>query len=317
MNIILNLIECLRRDHCSLYGYVRETTPNIDALARSSTVFTNCTSGIGTKPSWTTLMTGTTPEHHGVDRRQYTLLPKYKGLPEIIGDAATTAVIANGIPLIQCHLTSKFDKVVYLDLVREHDKPEQGWRTLAAAKELLGVLPEPYFLIIHYMDTHGKYQAGEDEGRFADDELARTLPTYDVDIHPTYQLGGSKAYNLHYNRYDEAIFHVDKVVGELIGELPLHKTSIIITGDHGEKVSTIGRTFQHYKPECTEVPLVWYFPDGTPQVVEDAVGHEDILPTLLDYHGLEIPEQVTGRSLMSYLRDDVLLERLRALGYVE
>ncbi len=316
MNFVLNLVECLRRDHCSLYGYERETTPNIDKLARSSTVFTNCTSGIGTKPSWTTLMTGTTPEHHGVNKRRYTLLPKWKGLPEFIGDTATTALIANGVPLIQLHLTSKFDSVVYLDLVREHNKPEQSLRTLAATKELLLRLPEPFFLIVHWMDTHGRYQAGEHEGQFEHDELSKTLSTDDVDIHPTYQLGGSKEYRLHYNRYDEAILHIDAIMGELIEEL-LPNTSIIVTGDHGEKVDMIGRTFQHYKPECTEVPFVWYYPGGTQQVVEVATGHEDILPTILDHFGLEIPSQVTGKSLMSYLKDDILEQRLRALGYVE
>lgn len=317
MNFVLNLVECLRRDHCSLYGYERETTPNIDALAQQSTVFTNCTSCTGTKPSWATLLTGTTPEHHGVRSRKYTILPKYKGLPELLGNAVTTALIANSEPVANFHLAKGFDHLAFLRLDNYHDKPEQSWRTLEVTNELLLELQEPFLLVIHYMDTHGKYRAGEDEGKFANDDLARPLPTHDVDIHPTYQLGGSKAYNLHYNRYDEAIFHVDRIIGELLKELPLHETSVIVTGDHGEKVDPIGRTFCHYKNECTEVPFIWYFPDGTPRVVEDAVGHEDVLPTLLDYYGLVIPEQVTGRSLMSYLRDDILLERLRALGYVE
>lgn len=316
MNFILNLMECVRRDHCSLYGYERETTPNIDALARESTIFTNCTSCIGTKPSWMTLLTGTTPEHHGVSGRKYTILPKFKGLPELLGNAVTTALVANSEPIVQPHLVACFDRVIFLDLENYHDKPEQGWRTLNAALELIIALPKPYLLIIHWMDTHAKYRAGEDRGHFSGDELSLSLPTHDADIHPAYRIGGSQEYRLHYDAYDEALYHVDKVIGELINELP-SDTSIIVTADHGEKVNTVGRTFCHYKKECTEVPFVWYFPDGTPQVIEGAVGHEDILPTLLDYFGLDTPGQVTGRSLMSYLRDDVLLERLRALGYVE
>jgi arylsulfatase len=37
--IILIVIDSLRRDHLGCYGYKRDTTPNIDALAKSAVLF--------------------------------------------------------------------------------------------------------------------------------------------------------------------------------------------------------------------------------------------------------------------------------------
>ena len=38
-NVVLMVIDCLRADHVSSYGYPRQTTPNIDALSRKGLIF--------------------------------------------------------------------------------------------------------------------------------------------------------------------------------------------------------------------------------------------------------------------------------------
>lgn len=66
-NIILITIDALRPDHLGCYGYKRNTSPNIDKLAREGVTFTQAiTQGSWTIPSVTSLLTETYPHTHGV-----------------------------------------------------------------------------------------------------------------------------------------------------------------------------------------------------------------------------------------------------------
>jgi len=58
-NIVLVTLDSLRADHCSYMGYDRETTPNLDNLARKGVVFEKAVAaGIPTIASMTSVMTG-------------------------------------------------------------------------------------------------------------------------------------------------------------------------------------------------------------------------------------------------------------------
>jgi len=83
-NIVLILVDTLRRDHLSCYGYRRRTSPSLDRLAQESTLYTRAISpGAWTVPSQASIFTGTYPSRHGVDRTHpyldcaLTTLPEY------------------------------------------------------------------------------------------------------------------------------------------------------------------------------------------------------------------------------------------------
>ena len=58
-DVILIVVDTLRADHMSLYGYPRATTPRLDALAAKGLVFDNASAGSSwTLPSMAMLMTG-------------------------------------------------------------------------------------------------------------------------------------------------------------------------------------------------------------------------------------------------------------------
>ena len=58
-NLILLGIDSLRRDHMSLYGYPRLTTPHMDHFAAGGTVFENLFSpSIPTTPGYSSMFTG-------------------------------------------------------------------------------------------------------------------------------------------------------------------------------------------------------------------------------------------------------------------
>jgi arylsulfatase A-like enzyme len=68
-NVILITLDALRPDHLSFTGYSRETSPNIDWLARNGIVFpTIIPTGCSTKVSLTSLITSTAYSRHKLRR---------------------------------------------------------------------------------------------------------------------------------------------------------------------------------------------------------------------------------------------------------
>jgi len=65
-NVLLIVIDCLRPDHLSCYGYTKETSPTIDDLARNGIIYTNAYScSSWTKPSVASILTSLYPNFHG------------------------------------------------------------------------------------------------------------------------------------------------------------------------------------------------------------------------------------------------------------
>lgn len=84
-NIIVLLIDTLRADHLSCYGYERATSPCIDRIAEGGVVFDNAISAAPwTPPSHASLFTGTYPSRHGVDRSHLILRGDVEPLPDIL-----------------------------------------------------------------------------------------------------------------------------------------------------------------------------------------------------------------------------------------
>jgi arylsulfatase A-like enzyme len=68
-NVVLIIIDTLRADHLSCYGYPQKTTPNIDALALQAVKYNHAyATAPWTLPSIASLMTGMYPVGHGADR---------------------------------------------------------------------------------------------------------------------------------------------------------------------------------------------------------------------------------------------------------
>src|SRR6185369_9578077 len=68
--ILLVVLDTVRQDHLSLYGYERPTSPNLDRLAATSLVFENAYSTSHfTLPAHASLFTGKLPSVHGAGGR--------------------------------------------------------------------------------------------------------------------------------------------------------------------------------------------------------------------------------------------------------
>lgn len=126
-----------------------------------------------------------------------------------------------------------------------------------------------------------------------------------------------------YAYYMALCAHVDDAIGSIIDTLKqtgqYDNTIIIFTTDHGEFLGDHGR-IQKGMPgndEIIRVPMIIRYPeyiDGG-QIIDDMVEGVDIVPTILDYCGIQVPDYIQGTSLKQLLsgngtwdKDDILCE---------
>lgn len=84
-NVVLILIDTLRADHLSCYGYERRTSPCIDRIAEQALLYERAISSAAwTPPSHASLFTGCYPSRHGVDRSHLILDSDLVPLPEAL-----------------------------------------------------------------------------------------------------------------------------------------------------------------------------------------------------------------------------------------
>jgi arylsulfatase A-like enzyme len=88
-NVLVIVVDTLRADHLSSYGYARPTTPNIDRVATQGVLFENAVATSSwTFPSHASLLTGRYQYEHGMD--------KIREMPAVGGEVFS----ANGLPTL-------------------------------------------------------------------------------------------------------------------------------------------------------------------------------------------------------------------------
>jgi arylsulfatase A-like enzyme len=87
-NILLIVIDAVRADHLSCYGYPRPTTLGLEELAANGILFGRAfATAPWTPPSHASLFTGTYPSTHGVDVAENLSLPANKPtLAQVLAD---------------------------------------------------------------------------------------------------------------------------------------------------------------------------------------------------------------------------------------
>lgn len=195
-NVIIVMIDTLRRDRMSLYGHSRATTPGIDDFASRATVFSRAVAQAPwTKPSVASLLTSMYPRQHGItnmsvrrtDERGKVLVevldPHAITIAELLSNAGyATAAIGNNQHLIrEIGFAQGFD---LHNLRVEPDEPRtraaalyrpfyerlfpeersDGHRTRAAAtnRRFFDWLDRHengrFFAYLHYIDLHWPYR---------------------------------------------------------------------------------------------------------------------------------------------------------------
>jgi arylsulfatase A-like enzyme len=325
-NLLIFAIDSLRADHCSAYGYRRKTTPYTDQLAASGVLFRNHYSpGIPTTPAYCTILTGRdvmAHEHIGISEER-PLDPAMRTLPEILREQAGYTSVRIGL---KSALYRGFDRSLAYDEAwntwdqRPARKAENLNRIALPALEELVRSGGPWMLFMRHMDPHAPYLPPPPyDGLFythdpADPRLPDTMrPIRDfppfADFHLSWMPHGIRDIAHPTAMYDGAIAYMDTCLQVILNRLEelgqTENTLVVFTADHGETLDEHDCYFDHhglYEPTL-HVPLILSHPGRLPQgqMVEGYTLHQDLLPTLLEYVGLndvvqELP--LDGRSAL-------------------
>lgn len=304
-NIVLIVIDTVRADHVGCYGYERNTTPNIDALARHALVFKNATSAASwTTPSVAALLSSQYPSTMGIHEKPAKLNTDYPLLAEVLKKHGyrTHGIVSFSYLSNRLGFGRGFDEYDERSH-RGHGGIVSPLVTTKALKFLKSGPTQPFFLFVHNFDPHYSYIQHEQynycpgyQGKIKSGQRIDILR----DMRPS-----MSAEDIHYivSLFDSELAYTDMFIAKILQELKrqdLYDDAIIvITADHGDEFMErgwIGHTATLYQ-ELIHVPLIIKLPTNRPGVVEARVGLIDVMPTLLSYLGLEAPENLEGRAL--------------------
>jgi len=323
--VILVVIDTLRADHLSQYGYDLDTSPGLAAFAAQSTRFENAYAPTSwTRASVTSIMTGMNPLRHGVHRQE-----KVADRAWTLADAFAEKGWATGGFSLNPNVSDE------TGLDQGFDHFPELWRSNTAAykhmtagtKEALAWLDEDVdraageqpFLFFLPMNAHGPYRVPD--GR--EDDLLGRAPRIGFDYYGTtmqaIMRGGDADRRVAVSQvmlesleqqYDTAIHYTADTLSGFFDDLKARDlyddATIIITSDHGEELYEHGGFSHGYSlhDEVLHVPLFIKLPGQTgAAVVSQRVGLPDLHPTLVELYELTPAPVSDGRSLVPLLEN--------------
>jgi arylsulfatase A-like enzyme len=292
-NVILITLDTTRADRMGFMGSQRGLTPNLDALARESVVFTRAYSQVPlTTASHATILTGTYPQFHQVDDFGVPLAQDLPYAPYIFrGNGYYTAAFVGSLVLDpEARSAPGFERGFDTYDAGFHRRrvgedryqaiERRGGEVVAHALTWLNSHQKgPFFIWIHLYDAHDPYDPPEPfKSQYA------ATP------------------------YNGEIAYVDSVVGKLLTELHtrgLYDGALIaVMADHGEALGEHGEATHgiFLYDETIHVPLLFKLPQqrSAGKQIDNRVGLVDVLPTILQVEGIAVPSQVQGESLTAF-----------------
>jgi len=325
-NIVLFTADGVYSRKMSVYGYVRETTPFLDSIKDDLVIGNNhFTNAANTSGSIVSILTGKYPtetrvlfppdllkggdslEHlpailrdlgyysaqltirYYVDASKQNLQDGFNesnGISlqsDTITNYLNTRVPSNTVLFlreVEGRLLSRMKHILYIETMQntyeqitETQKDFNDLEKVYQATELIKQKEQPVFVQIHWMGTHG-------------DKFYPDSTKFSAGIDRTQQESWNN------DLYDDAVVDMDQGLKVLFHELEasgeLDSTLIIISSDHGRKLSTIQR-----------LPMIIHLPEGINRVITSKnTQHVDIAPTILDILNQSKPSwMIEGRSI--------------------
>lgn len=277
--VVLFVMDTVRARNCGAWGYGRNTTPHLDALAAEATRYERAiTPAPWTLPAHVGMFTGRYTLDHGVREylyedeqgarriRENALAEEYDCIAESLFHAgyrtaafsANTGYMAPYFNLAQGFETYELARIPGVSLVEK----ALAWQ---------GAQTEPSFLFCNVMDAHRPYnltpcpetlpEAVSEDVALLDELREKTLSNpAAVDEKLAAKVSG---------QYDRGIGNADKALGLLIAGLKAQgryeETLLMVCADHGEYLREHGLV-EHSKDvyqEAVHVPLVVKVPFQT------------------------------------------------------
>jgi arylsulfatase A-like enzyme len=333
--VILVWADTLRRDHLSVYGYGRPTTPALDRLAREGVLFGDCIGqATWTKVATPSLFTSLYPSAHGVHDFMDRLPSSAHTLAEAYRDAGYATLSLSSILF-----TGRFSNLHqgFEEVHEDSSLPERG--SSKTAREYVDrLLPwleahreTPFFVFLHVSDPHDPYRPrkpydtmwadatkseeherrGKELRKTITDPLLRNMGSVVPTREDLLKAGLDPEDYVRHDRdwYDGSIRGLDAEMGRLTERLHAlgleGRTLLVFTGDHGEEFLDHGRMLhgQSVYGELDNMALLFWGPGTVPSgaKVDATVQTIDLMPTLLEVSRVPVPPGLHGRSLLPLL----------------
>lgn len=334
-NVLLIVLDTMRRDRMGIHGYWRDTTPNLDRWAKRGVAYENALANSSwTLPSHASMFTGRWCHEHGAAFLD-PLDDKYPTLAEALAEEGyeTAGFVAN---LWYCGRASGLARgfLAYNDRFRFHELLETDSLVsrMFLNSQILSPPAEritndflewhenrdpdrPYFAFLNYFDPHSPYHVQDESWdvftELPEEERLRIRGQWILE-HPRFTPDDPVEAQLAVDTYDAAVRYMDFHVGRLLDALErrgdLRNTLVIVTSDHGEHFGERG-LYLHgtslYRP-AIDVPLIVLPPEGRgrPERPAECVGLQDLPRTVLEFLGSGRAERFPGRSLLDLWDDD-------------
>lgn len=292
-DIILVTVDALRWDRTNLAQQKRPTTPNLAKYAKQAAVFHGYTPASSTRQTFRALFTGLFPSLVQPPKTRKWAMSLPDGQPTLAG-----FLRAGGFETIALlSKTRLFPKNAGalqgfegIDASPAKVHAKQGYSSAFKVDRIIAALSDPErdgrprFIWTHLFEPHQPYAAGPAPVKFG-----RREP----------------------DRYDSAVRFVDGELGRLLafarGPTRKNRTAVIITADHGQAFKEHGNVLHGataYEEEV-HVPLVFLGPEIRAQEHPTRISLLDVVPTVLEYVGLQPPTSLCGRSLVATLRSGI------------
>jgi arylsulfatase A-like enzyme len=307
--VIVYLVDTLRADHTSPYGYARDTTPELTKLAADGVVFDAAiTAASWTKPAVGSIFTSKLPAQHGAVQLRDPLGLGHLTLAEMLRAKGyvTGATIANSVIY---SAGTNFDQgfLHFAGLHGPNDRPSKLVEAAGVVDAALEWLDQrqgmPAFLYVHTMDPHVPYQPPPPFDRKYGPPPTADHPASD----PRFDYKEPLDLERLIGQYDGDIAYGDQEFGRFIRELKARElyddALLVFTADHGEEFQDHGQWLHGRSvfDELVRIPLIVKFPGRrhAGRRVKQQVQTVDILPTVLQEMKLPVPEPplIVGRPL--------------------
>ncbi|KAK5114803.1 hypothetical protein LTR85_010116 [Meristemomyces frigidus] len=296
-NIVLLIADDLGREFLTTCGCQSIQTPNLDKLAASGTKFTNAfASTASCSGSRSTIFTGLHTHENGQYglnwfKTHFQTFQHIDSAPKLFNQAGYLTGIVGKV-----HVGPE---EVYDWTVRE----ESGTRDVAWAADRCEAFFErakagggrkgnQFFLTVGYIDPHRDIKT---RGKFgnAEEQYGSRVPLLDVkpeDVEVPFWLTDLPETRTELVEYYKAINRLDTGIGLVYEALErqglLDSTLVVFTSDNGPPFINSKTTLYD---AGIHLPLIVRQPGGTPGTVNpNMVSFIDILPTLLDWAGLDV-----------------------------
>lgn len=321
--IILISIDTLRSDHTTPYGYHRNTSPCLDELSKRATLYEKAyVNGCWTMPSHMTMLTGTLPSRHGINMDWNTFSHK-KEYPRMNDDVSLVSELLKDEGFYTGKVGKLSDELGFgRGFITNHQvDPFMNQKDFdKIVSQIRENKDKNFFMFIHTWMVHAPYANSfyldpEEKARLGEEKLGY------IDFFRQEARGGTGGFGMFMRKnglwncknsidlYDGGIRYVDQQVKLLIDackELGIFDdVMFIVTSDHGEHFGerSSSRCYDSHGwdffEELIKVPLIIKYPQQTDAArIPYVVSAVDLVPTILDYHQIAVPDYIQGKSFL-------------------